>query len=363
MSHDVDVSVIIPIYNGAPYLEQCINSLKKQNHNLLKIEILFIDDASEDNSVEYIKSLKLKNIKILNSQTNKGPSAARNKGIKNALGEYIFFQDVDDIIENNALEVLYSKAKYYESEFVFSDHKRIEDFKDQRGNRYDFNEEIIFNKEKIIQAMKNEFDNPNTGHLGLFGCNGRLIKRSLLLKKNILFDESLKWNEDKTFAWLVLSYVEKAIYVKNKLYSFYVNPNVQTAGIVGLSSNFSLENIKLISKHIDQSLENKGFNQEERDKLTQKTLIFHAIKVLISFSIRLLLNKINFKKGVQLRKKMIKDIIFDDDIKSAIKNYKPSKNESFFLPKAIHYRSIFFLEFFCNLRAKKIIKMRRSGKV
>ncbi len=363
MSHDIDVSVIIPIYNGVPYLEKCINSLEKQNHNFLKIEILFVDDASEDNSVEYIKSFKLKNIKILNSKTNKGPSSARNIGIKNALGEFIFFQDVDDFIENNALEILHSKAKYYNSEFVFSDHKRIEDLKDQRGNRYDFNEEKIFNKEMILQAMKNEYDNPNTGHLGLFGCNGRLIKRSLLIEKNILFDETLKWNEDKTFAWLVLSHVENAIYVKNKLYSFYVNPNVQTASIIGLSSNFSLQSIKSIAKHINQSLENKGFNEEERIKLTQKTLIFHAIKVLISFSIRLLLNKFDFKKGVQLRKKMIKEIIFDDDIKLAIKNYKPSKNESFFLPKAINYRSVFFLEFFCNLRAKKIIKMRRSGKV
>ena len=51
MSHDIDVSVIIPIYNGVPYLEKCINSLEKQNHNFLKIEILFVDDASEDNSV------------------------------------------------------------------------------------------------------------------------------------------------------------------------------------------------------------------------------------------------------------------------------------------------------------------------
>ena len=72
----------------------------------------------------------------------------------------------------------------------------------------------VFDNEKIIQAMKNEYENPNTGHLGLFGCNGRLIKRSLLIKKNLLFDESLKWNEDKTFAWLVLIHLEKAVYTK-----------------------------------------------------------------------------------------------------------------------------------------------------
>tara|TARA_Y200000002_G_scaffold364793_1_gene354091 strand:- start:687 stop:1778 length:1092 start_codon:yes stop_codon:yes gene_type:complete len=363
MNSSIDVSVIIPIYNGKPYLKKCIDSLKKQNHTLLKIEILFIDDASNDNSGEFIKSLDIKNAKIIRSETNKGPSSARNIGIKNASGEYVFFQDVDDTIENNTLEILFLKAKDYNSEFIFSDHKRIENFEDQRKDKYDFNKEVVFNKNQIIQAMKNEYENPNTGHLGLFGCNGRLIKKSLLIEKNIQFDESLKWNEDKTFAWLVLSHVKKAVYIRNKLYSFYVNPNIQTAGIVGLSSNFSLTNIKSITKHINTSLKNIGFNQNETTQLSHKTLIFHSIKVLISVSIRLLLNKIEKEKGKTLRREMINEIIYDEDIKLAIKNYKPSKKESFFLPKAINYRSIFFLELFCDLRAKKIIKMRRSGKI
>ena len=74
----------------------------------------------------------------------------------------------------------------------------------------------------------------------------------------------------------------------------------------------------------------------------QKTLIFHAIKVLISFSIYHLLNKIEFRKGLQLRKKMIKQIIFDDDIKLAIKNYALSRKESFFLPKVIKFYYLLF---------------------
>lgn len=363
MNQAFDISVIIPVFNGFPYLKKCFDALQKQNGSQLNIEILFIDDASTDKSVELIESFNSKNINIIKFKSNLGQSVARNIGIKNALGKYVFFQDVDDTIENNSLEVLFSKAKSYNSEFVFSDHRRIECSEDQRKNKYDFLEETIFEKKQIIISMKKEYDDPNTGHLGLFGCNGRLIRRSLLIDNNIFFDESLRWNEDKTFAWFVLSHVKKAIYVRKKLYSFYVNPNIQTAGIESLNYNFSIKNIKSITKHINQSLKTIGLSQEETKKITQKTLIFHAIKVLISVSIRLMFNKIEFKKGNMLRKKIINEIINDNDIKSAIKKYQPSRNESYLLPKTIAWGSVFLIEFFCNLRAKKIISLRRSGKV
>jgi glycosyltransferase involved in cell wall biosynthesis len=363
MNQGFDISIIIPVFNGAPYLKKCFETLQKQNSALLSIQILFIDDASTDKSLELIQNSKLKNVNIIQFKSNMGQSAARNVGIKNALGRYVFFQDADDSIENNSLETLFLKKKSYDSDFTFSDHKRIENLEDQRKNKYDYIKEKVFKKKEIIKAMNEEYENPNTGHLGLFGCNGRLIKRSLLIDNNILFDESLRWNEDKTFSWVVLSHVKKAVYIREKLYSFYVNPHIKTAGIEGLIENFSIENIKSITKHINRSLKTIGLNENEIKKITQKTLIFHSIKVLISISIRLILNKIELKKGNALRKKIINQIINDNDIKSAIKKYKPSINESYFLPKAISLGSTFLTEFFCNLRANKIINLRRYGKV
>ena len=59
MSLNIDISIIIPVYNGIPYLKECINTLKRQNHSLLNIEILFIDDGSKDKSEDYIKSFNL----------------------------------------------------------------------------------------------------------------------------------------------------------------------------------------------------------------------------------------------------------------------------------------------------------------
>ncbi len=363
MKKSVDISIITPIFNASPYLAKYFNLLRKQNTNKLNIEIIIIDDASTDQSLKLIKNFNLKNINIIKLRSNLGVSAARNIGIQNASGNYIFFIDIDDSIEDNSLKLLFSKAKKYNSDFVFSDHKRIENFIDQRRNKYDFLNETIFNREKIIFSMRKEFSDPNTGHLGLFGCNGRLIKRSLLIDNNIFFDENLRWNEDKTFAWRVLSFVKKAVYIRKKLYSYYVNPNIKTGSVYGLSSSFSTKNIKRISMHIHKSLKTIGFDKKELKYLNQKTIAFHAIKILVSLSIRLSLNKIEAKKGNLIRKKIIRDIIRDNKIRTAVKKYKPSKNESYFLPKVISWGLIFLTEFFCNLRANQIINLRRNGKV
>src|SRR5690606_18456015 len=92
--HNIKISVIIPVYNGEKYLENCIKSL--QNQTLKEIEFIFINDGSNDNTLSILK--KYENdprIKVF-SQINKGVSAARNKGIQKATGEYIGFLDCDD---------------------------------------------------------------------------------------------------------------------------------------------------------------------------------------------------------------------------------------------------------------------------
>lgn len=90
----IDVSVIIPIYNGALLIDRCLNSVfAQQTHYTM--EVIVIDDGSTDNSVELIKSRKEKNIFIV-QQKNAGPAAARNKGIDAATANYIAFIDADD---------------------------------------------------------------------------------------------------------------------------------------------------------------------------------------------------------------------------------------------------------------------------
>ena len=96
------ISVIVPTYNSKKYLARCIESILKQTYK--NIEILIIDDGSTDGTDDFMKETykNYDNIKYI-KQNNSGVSVARNRGIKNAMGKYIFFVDADDTIDKNVL--------------------------------------------------------------------------------------------------------------------------------------------------------------------------------------------------------------------------------------------------------------------
>lgn len=103
------VSIIVPVYNTSQYLEKCLSSLI--NQTLKDIEIICIDDGSEDDSLSILEQFAQKDNRIIIiNQTNKGPSAARNIGIKNAKGEFIGLLDSDDFVDLDFYEKLYDAA-------------------------------------------------------------------------------------------------------------------------------------------------------------------------------------------------------------------------------------------------------------
>ena len=105
----IKVSVILPVYNVAPYLDEAFTSLL--NQTLQEIEIIAVNDGATDNSQEYIdKYLAIDSrIKCI-KQINQGLSGARNTGMKYIQGEYVYFMDSDDILELDALEKCYNYA-------------------------------------------------------------------------------------------------------------------------------------------------------------------------------------------------------------------------------------------------------------
>lgn len=120
------VSVIVPIYNVENYLRDCLVSLEKQTLN--NIEVILVNDGSTDESEKVAKEFVERNDNFfLVNRDNGGLSAARNTGLDLASGEYIYFLDSDDFISDNALEMLYNKAKLYDldqirfSAYIFED--------------------------------------------------------------------------------------------------------------------------------------------------------------------------------------------------------------------------------------------------
>ena len=104
------ISVIVPVYNVEEYLEECLESIRKQTYQ--DIEVILVNDGSTDGSqaiCEYFCQTD-KRFRLIN-QKNQGQSVARNHGVKESLGEYIMFVDSDDVIKANILDVLLSYMK------------------------------------------------------------------------------------------------------------------------------------------------------------------------------------------------------------------------------------------------------------
>ena len=99
------VSIIIPVYNVEEYLDECLNSAITQTYS--NIEIIIVNDGSTDRSTDIIGKYKKKDNRIkVFSINNSGQGKARNIGINNSLGEYIYFLDSDDFIEKQTIEIL-----------------------------------------------------------------------------------------------------------------------------------------------------------------------------------------------------------------------------------------------------------------
>lgn len=95
------ISIVVPSYNNERYIKKCINSILKQNFK--NFELFIVDDCSSDNTVRIINKIKDKRIKILKTSKNSGSAVARNIGIKNSKGKYVFFIDGDCIATKNWL--------------------------------------------------------------------------------------------------------------------------------------------------------------------------------------------------------------------------------------------------------------------
>lgn len=129
-----EISVIVPVYNVEHYLAECLDSLRSQS--ISDIEIICVNDGSSDGSEKVVREYIKKDSRIrLINQKNQGVSSARNKGIKEAKGKYIYFMDADDSITLNYLEGLYDAALEYSCDIVANENILYYHAEDEENNR------------------------------------------------------------------------------------------------------------------------------------------------------------------------------------------------------------------------------------
>lgn len=199
------ISIIIPLYNKEKTIVRTLRSILAQNVN--DYEIIIVDDGSTDNSLNQVKTVVDDRIRII-GQKNAGVSAARNRGIQEAKGDYIGFIDADDVWDDDYLETqLYLISKYNDCR-IFSTNYRFEDF---RGNRYN----------TIIKKLPfpSETDGVLSNYFVISSCSHVPIWTSaVIIKKEALtnikgFPIGIKSGED-LLTWAKLAVQYKIAYSK-----------------------------------------------------------------------------------------------------------------------------------------------------
>ncbi len=214
------VSVIIPTYNRAKFIPNAVKSIINQKYS--NIEIIIVDDGSNDNTQVVVNTLKEKysNIIYCHNERTKGPSGARNTGILKSSGEYLSFLDSDDVwLDGHLVNGINVLNKHPEIDVLFGNYS-IVDF-NTRKHQYNF-----FDQKKILHTLKsvqlssgikvirdNLFKALIQDNFFTFGTS--IIRKSSI--NGILIDESVTLSEDRDF---VIQLYKKA----NATFAFREDP-------------------------------------------------------------------------------------------------------------------------------------------
>lgn len=216
--NQIEITIIIPIYNAKTLIKKCLLSICNQSFE--KIEILCIDDGSTDDTCSVIEEINDSRITLVKLK-HFGVSHARNVGLTLAKGVYVQFLDADDTLEPDCCKIAYETAKKYDADCVFFGANFISSSNVP---------EWMLAYTDIKQAFYPHFEDSV-----LFDIAGtkpfvwnQIIKRDLLIKNKINFDESLILGEDQAFQFAYLPYAKNITVIENKLYNHYISEDSAT---------------------------------------------------------------------------------------------------------------------------------------
>ena len=202
------VSIVIPAYNAALFIESCVNSILNQSYD--NFEIIIVNDGSKDNTAEILGRLAEKDNRIhIISQENKGVSAARNSGLASIKGKFLTFVDADDELEENALENMVSMMKDGVDLLVCS-HNEVRFSKVPHIHE----KKIITNSERNERFR--EFDRV------VWWPWGKMFRADIIRYNNLRYDESINFGEDHLFNLLYGKYMTGSVVISDIIvYNYY----------------------------------------------------------------------------------------------------------------------------------------------
>lgn len=232
----LDLSILIPAYNVAPYIRECLHSVFDQ-YTSYNYEVIVVDDGSTDGTGSILDELSEEyGFKVIH-QINKGLAGTRNRLLDEAHGEYVMFVDSDDLLVPNAVEALMSKTDDGCIDIVQGSHRNIDESGISLGN--------------IIQTTTGTCSSYGDRMRLLSGVAwGKIIRRKLF--SNVRFIENLVF-EDTLFHFVIYELCNTATIVPDEVYRYRINPNGithTTKGYQGIDTIYQVDALLLLRDRI-----------------------------------------------------------------------------------------------------------------
>ncbi|MCR4850216.1 MAG: glycosyltransferase family 2 protein [Lachnospiraceae bacterium] len=254
---DYKVSIIIPMYNAREYIRENVDSLLKQT--LSEIEIVIVNDCSPDDSMEICRSAYGSNerVRLIDQPSNMGPGEARNRGIREARGEYIAFVDSDDAVLPDGFEKMYKVAKDEDADVLHCTGAIYPLVKNPPVNLLDVDEKDLaklpLDRYDIATEVRTVSSNPierfknwknEAYHWNVWN---KLYRRTFLLDNDLYFG-NMRVAEDQVFCFGCLIYAGNYVQMPGEFYLYRIS---------GDSLSRSGNRISLLTKALRASIDSE----------------------------------------------------------------------------------------------------------
>lgn len=268
------VSIIITTYNMADTLERCIRSVMRQTYaKLYRIQLIVVDDGSTDNTKEVLENVKLYaqdhiEVKFIMCLKRYGHSAARNTGIEESSGEYLYFLDADDYIHPSAIQILMDNLTATKSDISVGNVTRLNDL--QVGGL--INEQRILTPDEALGIITKYNDTPfmSSMKLPLTATWNKIFKRELF--DDIRFPEG-KTHDDNFTAHRLISAAKQLVFTPAVTYRYTYKEN-------SISNTGLYSNTDMMEAYEDRI---KFFDQEKKADFLVESCAYYLYVVRKTF--------------------------------------------------------------------------------
>ncbi len=310
MEKEKTISVIVPVYNSEKMLSSCIESILTQSYP--EFELILVDDGSTDKSSEICKKHAVADARIRYvRQKNAGASAARNKGIELATGEFITFVDSDDTVESDFLRTAISKIEGHD--YYLSGVKMLT--YNENGSK--IQEDIFAIKQPMVVDEKYLLAKADVTFPQICFCGpwAKLFKRQIIVEHNIRFDLGLINGEDTYFN---LDYIR---HINSGYFDTCVFYNYQRTNPDSLFSKYKPDIYEIYIKVYDKWRNRLSGITEDKNEMDNINNLYSELMIDCIAHVFI------HEKGVNVRKQIIEKVIGNQTLReiSYKKNNKKIK--------------------------------------